>query len=48
MQEYSSVAEGKEAIEAYIKFYNTERLHSSLGYRSPADFKRRKLKQNIS
>ena len=26
------------AIKAYVAFYNNERLHSSLGYRTPAEF----------
>jgi len=26
------------AIRSYVEFYNTERLHSSLGYRSPIEF----------
>ena len=28
----------RHAITDYIRFYNTTRLHSSLGYRSPVDF----------
>lgn len=26
------------AIKSYVDFYNNERLHSSLGYRTPAEF----------
>ncbi len=35
-----SVAEARVRLEAYRQHYNTERPHSSLGYRSPAEFKR--------
>jgi putative transposase len=37
--EFPSRQAAKTAIFAYLEtFYNTRRLHSSLGYRSPADF----------
>ena len=29
------------ALRTYIRYYNTNRAHSSLGYRSPIDFERR-------
>ena len=36
----------KTAIFEYLEtFYNTRRLHSSLGYRSPADFEEDRLKE---
>ena len=35
---YESFSEAKESIEKYIMVYNTRRLHSSLGYISPAKF----------
>lgn len=38
---YSSFQEAEQSIGSFIEsFYNTERLHSALGYRSPADFER--------
>src|ERR1700720_998258 len=32
---YESVAEAKAGIDAWLSFYNDERLHQSLGYRTP-------------
>ncbi len=37
---FASVAEAHVRLEAYRQYYNPERPHSSLGYRSPAEFKR--------
>ncbi|MBF8377905.1 transposase [Alicyclobacillus mali] len=37
LQEYSSFAEATAAIEPYIHFYNTDRPHCALGYRSLLD-----------
>ena len=35
IKDYSDVKEAKEGIESYFKFYNNERLHQSLGYKTP-------------
>ncbi|MBC7361722.1 MAG: transposase [Candidatus Aminicenantes bacterium] len=35
LHEYRTVSEAKESLEAYFRFYNTERLHQALGYRTP-------------
>ena len=35
---YDTVSEARAAVEEYIRFYNEERLHSSLGYRPPKEF----------
>ncbi|MCL6454054.1 MAG: integrase core domain-containing protein, partial [Alicyclobacillus sp.] len=48
LQEYSSFAEAKAAIESYIHFYNTDRPHSALGYRSPLEFRNWKMQQNAA
>jgi putative transposase len=37
---FHSVAEARIILEAYRRQYNEERPHSSLGYRTPAEFKR--------
>lgn len=35
---WGSLAEAERAIAAYLRFYNHTRLHSSLGYQTPAAF----------
>lgn len=44
LKEYATVLEAKENIEKYFQFYNYERKHQSLGYKTPAEiyFERRK------
>ncbi len=32
LNDYESIAEQKEGIKRYVKFYNTERFHQSLEY----------------
>jgi putative transposase len=39
-QEFSSDEALRSAIRNYVEFYNRERLHSALGYRSPIEFER--------
>lgn len=36
LKDYTVVAEAQEGIGRYLRFYNHERLHSSLDYRTPA------------
>jgi len=36
--DYTNVAESREGIGRYMKFYNTERPHQSLGYQTPEEF----------
>jgi len=35
LNEYDSFAEAHKAIEDYIGYYNDERIHSSLDYKTP-------------
>lgn len=35
LKDYESMAELKEGIKRYVKFYNTERFHQSLDYLTP-------------
>ena len=36
LKDYESVTEARAGIERYFRFYNEERLHQSLEYRTPA------------
>jgi putative transposase len=35
LRAYESVAEARQGIASYFEFYNNERLHQALGYRTP-------------
>ena len=37
LNDYSSIKELRQAIGAYVEFYNQKRWHQSLGYKTPAD-----------
>lgn len=36
LKDYETEAEAKSGIERYLRFYNEERLHQNLGYRTPS------------
>ena len=36
LKDYETVTEARTGIERYFRFYNQERLHQSLDYRTPA------------
>lgn len=47
--EYRDLAEARSQIRQFIeKIYNEKRLHSALGYRSPAEYERSLLTQPVS
>ena len=45
-ENFKTRAEASRAIVEYLGYYNTERLHSSLGYQTPSDFERRWRAEN--
>ena len=34
---YDTVKEARESLDSYFRFYNNERLHQSLGYKTPQE-----------
>jgi transposase InsO family protein len=40
-EHYATREQARLSITEYLAYYNTERLHSSLGYVSPSEFERR-------
>jgi putative transposase len=34
---YDTLSEARAAIEAYVNYYNNERIHSAIGYRTPSE-----------
>jgi len=35
---YDTVSEARDAVAAYLAYYNHQRIHSALGYQTPAEF----------
>jgi len=49
LKDYDSVPEAIDGIGSYFRFYNTQRLHQSLGYRTPQQvFYRQETKQTYN
>ena len=48
LKSYETVREARESLARYFHFYNTERLHEALGYRTPQDvyFGERRLEED--
>ena len=44
LREFDSVAEVKQALESYFKYYNTDRLHERLDYNTPSEIYHGKVK----
>jgi hypothetical protein len=47
MHVFQSVAEARVVLAVYRRHYNEERPHSSLGYRTPAEFKRDWIERHL-
>ena len=45
--EFDSFEELQAVLKRYYKFYNKERIHSSLGYKSPDDYLKEYLNNNV-
>lgn len=43
---FKTRAEAAQALIEYFGYYNTERMHSSLGYLPPSEFERRWRAEN--
>jgi site-specific recombinase XerD len=39
-QSFQTVTELRQQLRRYVQYYNHQRLHSSLGFRSPVDYER--------
>jgi len=48
LNEYETPKSLRRGLDQYIRFYNNQRLHASLGYRCPVDFYHENLAQLAS
>jgi len=37
LNDYATPREARQGLSAYLRFYNEERIHQSLDYRTPAE-----------
>jgi len=45
---YETYSEAITSIEAYTDFYNNNRIHSALGYVTPAEYYQQSILQNVA
>ncbi|WP_236018410.1 integrase core domain-containing protein [Alicyclobacillus suci] len=45
--EFETYAEAYETMDKYMRWYNNERIHSSIHYLSPAEFHREHVKNGL-
>ncbi len=45
---YETYSEAITSIEAYIDFYNNNRIHSVLGYLTPVEYYQQSILQNVA
>jgi len=46
--EYETLKQAKEGIDRWVQFYNRERLHSALAYKTPLQFNRGSLRNSVA
>jgi putative transposase len=46
--EYETLKEAKQGINRWVQFYNSSRLHSALGYKTPLQFNREGLRNSVA
>jgi len=47
LEELAELDEAQEKLSAWIDFYNTDYLHSALGYKSPQEYERLYQEKNL-
>jgi putative transposase len=46
-QHFATIREAKDAVLEWLPRYNRNRMHSTLGYSSPAEYEQRRLAQQV-
>jgi putative transposase len=44
---FATIREAKDAVLEWLRWYNRNRMHSTLGYSSPAEYEQRLLPQQV-